>query len=516
MESSTREQVAKRWTPSPQTRFTGWVAILTFALLTGLTKPRPSFAQTVQTTETPTANPPRQDRVPQGRIEGPYQWTSNIFPGTQRDYWIYVPAQYDANQPACLMVVQDGLSRARNWRLPTVMDNLIHHGEMPVTLGVFVSPGVVPAPHADAQPRFNRSFEYDSLGDRYARFLLEELLPHVGRKYSLSEDPNDRAIAGASSGGICAFTVAWERPDSFRRVLSTIGTYVGLRGGDSYPTLIRKTEPKPIRVFLQDGRNDLDIYGGDWWMANQSMLSALRFAKYDVHHAWGEGGHDPNHSRQIMPMAMRWLWRDYPEPIKANRDMSNRRTQLMVPGEAWQVVSEGHRFTEGPAVNDAGELFFSDIPAGKIFKVAADGLVLEFVSDSPGVNGLMFHPDGHLYACQNGKQRIVKYDTDGNESVVLEDAPCNDLVVLPQGIVYTDPTNHKLWFVNSQGQRSLLDDKLKFPNGVGVSPDRTRLFVADTHDRFVYEYQLQGDGTVRYKQACGHLHLPDDTGESEV
>ena len=217
-----------------------------------------------------------QEGVPQGQIKGPFTWKSKIFPGTVREYWIYVPAQYDKEKPACVMVVQDGLGRANGWKMPTVFDNLIHKGQMPVTVGIFITPGVVPAPRKGAEDRFNRSFEYDSLGDRYARFLIEEILPEVRKSYNLSDDPNDRAIAGASSGAICAFNVAWERPDQFRRVFSTIGTYTGLRGANEFPVLVRKVEPKPIRVFLQDGSNDLDLFGGSWWVANQDMLAVAR------------------------------------------------------------------------------------------------------------------------------------------------------------------------------------------------------------------------------------------------
>ena len=159
-----------------------------------------------------------QQGVPQGKIEGPFTWKSDIFPGTVRDYWLYIPAQYDATKPACVFVVQDGLNRAKQWNVPTSLDNLIHKKQIPVQIGIFINPGVVPAPHENAQPRFNRSYEYDALGDRYARFLLEEILPEVGKSYNLSDDPNDRAIGGASSGAICAFNVAWERPDEFRRV----------------------------------------------------------------------------------------------------------------------------------------------------------------------------------------------------------------------------------------------------------------------------------------------------------
>ena len=260
------------------------------------------------------------------------------------------------------------------------------------------------------------------MGDRYARFLIEEILPEVGKSYNLSSDPNDRAIAGSSSGGICAFTAAWERPDAFRRVFSSVGTFVSLRGGNEYPVLVRKFEPKPIRVFLQDGSNDLNIYGGSWWLANQEMLSALEFSGYDVKHVWGEGGHNGKHSTALLPDALRWLWRDYPKPIEPGVP-PNRRTNVVIPGENWQLVSEGHKFTEGPAVNSRGEVFFSDIPNGKIHKIDLAGKVGTFAENSPGVNGLMFGPDGKLYACQNGTKKIVRYDEAGNEETRFGERP---------------------------------------------------------------------------------------------
>src|SRR4051812_38665587 len=178
----------------------------------------------------PTADSLPRPGVPHGTVTK-HSFTSAIFPGTVRDYWLYVPAQYDG-KPACLMVFQDGAGMIKpddGWRVPTVFDNLIQAGQMPVTIGVFVNPGGLPAATAEALPRYNRSFEYDGLGDRYARFLLDELLPEVGKTHKLSPDPECRAIAGGSSGAIAAFTAAWERPDAFRRVFSAIGTYVGLR-----------------------------------------------------------------------------------------------------------------------------------------------------------------------------------------------------------------------------------------------------------------------------------------------
>ena len=257
----------------------------------------------------------RQPGVPQGRVEGPFLWKSQIFKDTVRQYWVYVPAQYEAARPAALMVFQDGhkyVNTEQEYRVPVVFDNLIHRHEMPVTIGVFVNPGhsgeELPA---DPWRGSNRSYEYDSLGDQYARFLIEEILPEVAKNYNLSKDPLDRAIGGASSGGICAFTVAWERPDQFRKVLSHVGSFTNIRGGHNYEALIRKTKPaKPIKVFLQDGSNDLDNEHGNWPLANQQMAAALKYSKYDYKFVFGEGVHSGMHGGAILPESMEWLWSD--------------------------------------------------------------------------------------------------------------------------------------------------------------------------------------------------------------
>jgi len=253
-----------------------------------------------------------QGGVPRGEV-AKFKWESKVFPGTVRDYWLYVPAQYKAEEPACVMVFQDGNNYQRTngeFRVPIVFDNLIHKKEMPVTIGIFINPGEIPASEEGKQPRRNRSFEYDSLGDQYARFLLEEILPEVGKKYSLTKDPERRAICGISSGGICAWTVAWERPDAFRKVLSHVGSFTNIRGGHVYPALIRKTEKKRIRVFLQDGSNDLYNLHGSWPLANQEMAAALKFMNYDYKFEFGDGGHDGKHGGAILPDSLRWLWRD--------------------------------------------------------------------------------------------------------------------------------------------------------------------------------------------------------------
>lgn len=253
-----------------------------------------------------------QDGVPKGKVTGPLKWKSQVFAGTERDYWVYVPAQYTPERPACVMVFQDGGGYAAEkgqYRVPTVFDNLIHRKEMPVTVGVFVNPGTFPAADPNGKGRSNRSFEYDTLSNQYASFLEKELLPEVSKTVKLRPDAAGRAICGASSGGICAFTAAWERPDMFSRVLSHVGSFTNIRGGDVYPGLIRKTERKPIRVFLQDGTGDLDNLHGSWPLANLGMAAALRHMDYDYRLVMGDGAHNGKHGGVLMPDSLRWLWR---------------------------------------------------------------------------------------------------------------------------------------------------------------------------------------------------------------
>jgi enterochelin esterase family protein len=257
-----------------------------------------------------------QAGVPKGRIEGPFVFKSRIFRNTVRQYWVYAPAQYDAAKPAAVMVFQDGhkyVNTEQEYRVPVVFDNLIHKKEMPVTIGIFVNPGhagdELPA---DPWRASNRSQEYDTLSEDYARFLIEEVLPEVGKSYSLTTDPLGRATAGASSGGICAFTVAWERPDAFRKVISHIGSFTNIRGGHAYEALIRKSSLRPMRIFLQDGSNDLDNAHGNWPLANQQMAAALKFRGYDYRFEFGDGAHTHKHGGALLPESLRWLWRDVP------------------------------------------------------------------------------------------------------------------------------------------------------------------------------------------------------------
>ena len=255
--------------------------------------------------------------VPHGEVKKATYEKSQIFPGTTRDYFVYVPKQYDAAKPACLMVFFDGGGFAKadgQFRVPVVFDNLIAKNEMPVTVAVMVNPGTVKATEPPGKDRSNRSFEYDSLGDANARFVLEELLPEATKGLNITKDPAGWAVCGNSSGGIAAFTVAWEKPEAFHKVVSHIGSFTNIRGGYIYPALIRKTKeaPKPLRVFLQDGTNDLDNLHGNWPLSNQDMAAALKFAGYDYKFELGDGGHSGKHGGSMFPDTLRWLWRDWP------------------------------------------------------------------------------------------------------------------------------------------------------------------------------------------------------------
>lgn len=251
----------------------------------------------------------RDPANPKGTLKAMGAFESKIFPGTTRNWWLYIPAQYDGSEPASVMVFQDGQSYKDF--VPPVFDNLIARKDMPVTVGVFIEPGKFEG------GKSNRSFEYDTLSDQYARFLLEEILPEASKHVKLRQDAASRAIAGISSGGICAFTVAWERPDQFSKVLSWVGSFTNIasgpslkEGGHNYPALVRKAPKKPIRVFLQAGANDLDNEHGSWPLANQQMAKALRFKGYDYQFVMGEGFHSNLHGRAILPDSLRWLWRN--------------------------------------------------------------------------------------------------------------------------------------------------------------------------------------------------------------
>ncbi len=388
-------------------------------------------------------------------------------------------------------------------------------------------PGTVRVVEGDpTHDRLNRSFEYDGLGDTYARFILEEILPDVekqttadGRAIRLSTSGNDRAIGGSSSGAVCAFTAAWEHPEAFSRVFSAIGTYVSLRGADRYPTLIRKYEPKPIRVFLQDGTNDLNNFVGDWWKANETMERALTFAGYAVNHVWGEGGHSGAHGTAVFPQAMRWLWQDYPKPVTGGPTKNPFLTDILLPNEGWELVGNGYSFTEGPAANAAGDVFYQDVLNAKTFKVAPSGRPVVINSDSKKASGTAFGPDGKRYTVSSRTKQIYRYDGTEKETVLLDSLTGNDLIVAKNGNMYiTAPDGldkpSKIYLIRPTGEKVVVDSGgvamgLKVANGLALTPDQQQLYVAESASHWIWVYQVLPNGTLTNKQRYGWVHVPD-------
>lgn len=460
--------------------------------------------------------------IPKGEVAKYAFNKSKIFPGTVRDYWVYVPKQYDPSKPACLYVNQDGIQ----FNAPVVFDRLIQSGAMPPTIGVFVRPGVVKAPNPEALDRFNRSYEYDGLGDAYARFLIEELLPEVetkttsdGRPIRISKDGNDRAIGGSSSGAIAAFTAAWERPDSFRRVFSSIGTYVGLRGGNEYATLVRKVEPKPIRVFLQDGSNDLNIYGGDWWIANQALERSLAFAGYEVNHIWGTGGHDGKHATEIFPEAMTKLWAGWPAPVKAGAGSQQLR-EIVRAGEGWTPVGGEYGPVETMVGDASGAIHFETVRKEHVKRIAPDGSLDPAPSSSLGLGGRAFGPDGAGYTpvlTREGLKFLAARDAAGRLRLVRPIDDFVGLLVRHDGRVYSvDAASDRIEAFTPGDELPIPSQRIPARGILALSPDQTLLYVSEGRSRWIWSYQIQPDGRLAFGQRYDHLHVPDDTDVADV
>ena len=299
---------------------------------------------------------------------------SQLYPGTQREVLVYVPQQYDGTKPACLLVCMDGIL----YDATTVMDNLIASGEMPVTIGVFVNPGVVYDEDGEVV-RYNRCKEFDSTDDTFSNFVENEVLTKVegmktpsGKVVLLSKDANDRAITGASSGGIAAFSVAWNSPDLYSRVYTTVGTFVAMRGGNNYSNIVRKTEPKPLRIYMQDGWYDVwNPIFGEWFEHNLLMESAFNFAGYEIFHKWDRGNHSIKYGTMAFPDAMRWLWKGYPAKVQKGWSNNGMLQDILLENEDWREVLlpatvEGELF----AAQDTSAVYASH---AYIYKVSAAG-----------------------------------------------------------------------------------------------------------------------------------------------
>jgi gluconolactonase len=445
---------------------------------------------------------------------------SAIFPGTVRDVTVFVPAQYDGSKPACVYVKTDGY----NPKEKTLLETMIATGEMPVTIGVFVRPGELPAAMPGTVGRRNRCFEYDGVGDNNVRFLLDELLPFVAKELDLklSTDGNDRCISGGSSGGIAAFTAAWHRPEAFSRVYAASGSWVAFRGGHEFPTMVRKFEAKPIRAYLTTATHDMENCAGDWFLLDQEMDKALKFSGYDYQFRIIDGRHVAGYMDNWQE-AMAYLWKGWPERVKAGPS-APRAQDVLLPDETWQLLAEGFKSTRGPTCNAQGEVFFADTSNNKIHRIGLDGKVQEFVADAGNAHGLTIGADGKLYAVSEKTDKLMSYDSAGAGSTLLEGIRGQSILAMPNGVLYVTSNEGKpgapgsVWLVKD-GKKTLVDSGLKFATGLAYRPDQWLLSVADGHSKWAYSYQINADGTLTNKERFFPLHVDDaedDAGAESV
>lgn len=341
---------------------------------------------------------------------------SKIYPGTMHALQVYVPDQYDGKEPACLYVGLDGIL----CNAPSVMDTLIAQGKMPVTIGVFLQPGVV-TDAAGTVVRYNRSNEFDRTSPLFAEFLEKEVLPEVkklsdgkGVPLLISHHTEDHMIFGLSSGGIAAFMAAWHRPDLFSRVFSGVGTFVGMRGGDEVPVLVRKGEPRALKVCLQDGTADAwNPLFGHWYEGNQMLASALDFAGYKTKYDWSDTGHSVTRAAFIFQEVMEWMWNGWPADVVPGSTKNDLLAKLLVPDSEWEVCDS---VVKKPA-SWGNLVYYPDMSLA--VKAAEGSNCLNQVIVDDGQN-MYEQPFYWLHSFDNAQLEIgpMEFDADGNLWVV--------------------------------------------------------------------------------------------------
>jgi gluconolactonase len=449
--------------------------------------------------------PQKNPKIPHGTLLTGTITDSKIYPGTVNGFQVYVPSQYQPDHPACLLVKLDGLSDYET----DVLDTLIAEKEIPVVIGVGILPGTVGKTSGGRATRFNRSYEFDSMNDNFPNFVLNELLPAVtrlrttdGRTIKISASGNDHAAMGASTGGIGSFTLAWRRPDQFSRVYSMIGTFVSMRGGNEYPALIRKTDPKPIRVFLEDGAQDAwNPLFGSWFDANLNMESALSFAGYDVAHAWGKHGHDSHPGEAILPDVLRWLWRDYPSPIKPGISQNSTLQEIALPSEGWQPIETQLKAITSLLVDPRGDVHALDAGGRASWTLTADA-----------PRATKGDWDEMAYA-RGGLKGVAKHVRGGP---ILQTYEGNTYVGIP-GVGASSAG--RLWLIKKSGEKHVVDEDLMGIGALARSPDGKLLYVAEKSSKWIYSYVILPDGTLTDKQRFYWLQtadLPDDGGVQDL
>ncbi|HEY5314668.1 MAG TPA: RICIN domain-containing protein [Pirellulales bacterium] len=443
---------------------------------------------------------------------------SKIFPGTVRDVTVFIPAQYDGQKPACVYVKTDGFRPPEK----SLLERMIATGEMPVTVGVFVRPGELRPPMKGTLGRRNRCYEYDGVSDNNVRFFTEELLPFVAKEcqLNLSTDGNDRCISGGSSGGIAAFTAAWRRPEAFSRVYAASGSWVAFRGGNEFPTMVRKFEAKPIRAYLTTGTRDMENAAGDWFLLDLEMDKALKFSGYDYQFRVINGGHGAGYMENYQE-AMAYLWRGWPERVKAGLS-APRAQDILIPEENWQLVADELKDARAPASNAQGEVFF--IAGNQIHRLGLDGKISRFAADAKQAGGLTIGAHGHLYSVSAVTGAILDYDAAGGSdhsseasaTVVADGIRGHSILAMPDGSFYvtSDADHGSVWRIKD-GQRSRVDTGLKHPTGLAYRPDQWLLAVCEGQSKWTCSYQIADSGELTNKERFFWHHVADwddDTG----
>jgi enterochelin esterase-like enzyme/sugar lactone lactonase YvrE len=472
------------------------------------------------------------DDVPKGTVTKYVLKPGRFYPGTPHNYSVYVPAQYDAAKPAPFMIFLDGSGALGNGeRVPVVFDNLIASHDLPPMIGIFIDPGVLPALSGDAQSRYERIFEYDSLSDRFSSFLVDELIPEVAKSYNLSKNPDDRGLSGVSTGAVGAFMAAWNRPDQFHRVLSFIGTYVAMKGADMLPAMIRRAEPKPLRIFLQDGANDHiapdqpwgTFFAGSWPVNNQVMYEAFQYSGYDAKLVIGSGGHDMKQGGAIMPDALRWLWRGYPAPIAIHEpeamhnpdwDPRGKVYATVYADKPWQKIEGSYSSAISPTADRDGNVYFADSAAHRIYKSTPEVKVTLFKQVTADVSALAYGADNRLYAAEPALRRIVSYSTAGaagSEKIVASNVAAHSLVLTAKSDLYfTDQANNTIGLVSNGRTRTVYSGgEIAVPAGIALSPDQAMLIVSDAQSRFSWSFQIAADGALVNGEPFFHLEMPE-------
>jgi enterochelin esterase-like enzyme/sugar lactone lactonase YvrE len=518
------------WTHNPNDQHLQWV----IKPLAGSTVKEAPAAEEAKSYVPPEIKP---EDIKPGEIKKFTFAESKIFPGTTREVTVFVPAQYDGSKPACVYVKTDGY----NPKEKEFMERMIATKEMPVTVGVFVRPGEVPAPMKGTAGRRNRDFEYDGVNDNNVRFLVEELLPFVAREYNLklSSDGNDRCMSGGSSGGIAAFVAAWNRPDAFSRIYAASGSFVAFRGGHEFPTMVRKFEAKPIRGYFTTATHDMENCAGDWYLLDQEMDKALKFSGYDYQFRTIDGRHVAGYMDNWQE-AMAYLWKGWPERVKAGSS-APRAQDVLVPDETWQPVAQGYKGIRGAACNARGEVFFADTADNKIYRIDTEGNAKIFVTDAGKANGLTVGVDGKLYTVSEQTGKVMSYDENGKGTLVLDRLKGNSILAMPDGGFYItgnakedqlddnlralyDSEEKKgvassfrnagplfagaVWHIKD-GKMTLVDAQLKSATGLTYRPDQWLLTAADGGSKWGYSYQIRPDGTLTNKERFFDWYVAD-------